>query len=278
MMRTLTEQADGITPPYTVAKMFFAATPAVNRELNESIERHMKRDQSPTYWFRVMRARELLAMYRKDPHGFRKLAGTFRYSIAPQRRAPHRLAVWLAGGGESAFQSCDHLQRDEGRGISALDDPEYFGFRLRSTEEQEHCLLASRSAIGTLTYIAFETRRLHDAMKLSGERFVPLEVTSLVKPAGGPAERVEATRGEVDLHSTGHVFSIHLGELPPGQRQALEFVLGDLGWAGYLGFIRAAKKDETLHIGCSPASRDFFDEVFAEAFQTAEAEPDNGIL
>ncbi|MGA2325990.1 MAG: hypothetical protein ABSH05_06850 [Bryobacteraceae bacterium] len=34
----------------------------------------------------------------------------------------------------------------------------------------------------TPTHIAFETRRLHKAMDLKDERFVPREVTSLVKP------------------------------------------------------------------------------------------------
>ena len=37
---------------------------------------------------------------------------------------------------------------------------------------------ASQAAIGTIAYIAFETRRLHEAMKPKNERFVPLEIMS----------------------------------------------------------------------------------------------------
>ena len=53
--------------------------------------------------------------------------------------------------------------------------------------------------------------------------------------------------------------------LPAGQREALDFVLDDLGWDGYLGFVREEKSSNPLHLGCSPTSRDFFTRVFEEA-------------
>ena len=46
-------------------------------------------------------------------------------------------------------------------------------------------------------------------------------------------------------------------------RKALRFVLSDLGWGGYLGFVEEGK--DNLHIGCSPTSRDFFSSVFQES-------------
>ena len=53
--------------------------------------------------------------------------------------------------------------------------------------------------------------------------------------------------------------------------EALRFVLNDLGWAGYLGFVDKGR--ESLHIGCSPSSRQFFAEVFQEALgKKTEAE------
>ncbi|MEK7750328.1 MAG: hypothetical protein AAB654_00330 [Acidobacteriota bacterium] len=237
----------------------------------EKVERQMERDYSPTYWFRVTRARQLLDMYREDPDGFRKLAAEFRSGAAPERRAPHRLAVWFDSD-DPTFRSCDDLEPEERRDLlGAFDDPDYYGLRLRTTEAtREYCLFASPSAIGTLAYIAFETRRLHEVMDVRGETFVPLEVRSLIKPLAAseaePAESGGEKRGEAILHSTGHVFDIDYGDLPPGEREALEFVLNDLGWEGYLGFIHAADS-RTLHIGCSPSSRDFFDEVFADAVE-----------
>jgi soluble lytic murein transglycosylase-like protein len=265
-MRSLTQQAVGIQPPYTVAKMFFAASPAVNRELYLAVRRHMDRDYSPTYWFRVMRASQLLALYQKDPRGLRLLAAEFRYSYNPKQRAPHRLAVWLNG---DDLGGGDDLDIEYGEGlVRAFDDPDYYGFRFRTTGAGYPASLASPSAVGTLAYIAFETRRLHEAMNIKGERFAPLEVTSLVTPLGSPpAVPDRSGRGACDeiSHSTGHVFDIDYGNVPPGQREALDFVLNDLGWEGYLGFIRVAPDSQTLHIGCSPAAREFFEAVYADA-------------
>lgn len=265
-MRDLTAKADGIPAPHTVAKMFFSASPAANRDLYLALEHHMQRDYSPTYWFRVMRARQLLELYRKDPSAFRAMAADFRYGTGPKRRAPHRLAVWLDG--EELLKTCDNTGRhSEPDILRALDDPDYYGFRLRTAAAgNSQCLLASPSAIGTLAYIAFETRRLHEAMDLRDERFVPLEVTSLARPSASPI----SSDGEPNLHATGHVFDIDYNNLPPGQREAFKFVLNDLGWQGYLGFVRAETDRRTMHIGCSPSSRDFFDEVFAEALDSGD--------
>ena len=68
------------------------------------------------------------------------------------------------------------------------------------------------------------------------------------------------------------------GALPPGRSststtpgcrrrnwRCLRFVLDDLGWDGYLGFVEEGR--DNLHIGCSPASRDFFTTVFQEALE-----------
>jgi hypothetical protein len=69
-------------------------------------------------------------------------------------------------------------------------------------------------------------------------------------------------------HASGQVFDLSVPGLPPGEWECLRFVLDDLGWSGALGFIEepaGAQAQHTLHIGCSPASRDFFAQVFAEA-------------
>jgi hypothetical protein len=49
-----------------------------------------------------------------------------------------------------------------------------------------------------------------------------------------------------------------------GEKQCLRFVLDDLGWNGYLGFIEDPPGSQTLHIGCSPSSRPFFTQVFED--------------
>jgi hypothetical protein len=63
------------------------------------------------------------------------------------------------------------------------------------------------------------------------------------------------------------VFDVEYSNLPPKEREALQFVLDDLGWDGYLGFVEESPKTGTLHIGCAPSVRDFFARVFDEAMK-----------
>jgi hypothetical protein len=51
--------------------------------------------------------------------------------------------------------------------------------------------------------------------------------------------------------------------------ECLRFVLNDLGWDGYLGFVDEGR---SLHIGSSPGAREFFTAVFEEAEAAGAAE------
>lgn len=271
-MLALTEEAKGIKPPYTVAKMFFAANPAVNRPLYEAIQREMDRDFSPTYWFRIMRAQQLLNMYKEDPSEFKELVADYRWEKDPNQRAPHRLALWLKAK-DFQFLSCDDLKREQGHKLAKVfDDPDFFGFQLMKDEigaldppNAEYYLQASQPAIGTLVYVAYETRRLWEEMKPKGEKYVPLEVTSLVRPLDYMERTTSTPRTEEIAHCSGQVFDINDRGLPLGEREALEFVLHDMGWEGYLGFVEDSPNSGTLHIGCAPSAREFFTQVFDEA-------------
>jgi len=66
----LTRRARGIPQDQaTVARMFFSCSPVWNPELYQAIGQQMQRDYSPTYWFRVERAEQLLALDRQiRPH------------------------------------------------------------------------------------------------------------------------------------------------------------------------------------------------------------------
>ena len=145
--------------------------------------------------------------------------------------------------------------------VKALDRPAYFGYLLRLDYSE-----ASPSAMGTLMYVAFETRRLFEEMHPHGEKFQPLPVTALVEPADG----LRISGKEASSHGSGHVFDIDYAGLPPGELECLRFVLDDLGWDGYLGFIEDGM--DSLHIGCSPSERRFFATVFEEAMGTEKAE------
>lgn len=279
-MMELTRRARGIPKDeLTVPRMFFSASPAWNRELYEAVQQQMQRDYSPTYYFRILRAQELLAMYRRDPREFTALAQQFRSDFAGTgmnpNRAPHRLSVWLKRN-DMLFQSCEQIRAASGKSLAkALNQPEHFGYSLNITPETpadlESFQHAAPSAIGTLTYIAYETRRLFDEMKPKGEKFKPIPVVSLVAPQ---EYLVKLNQREALAHCTGQVFDIDYSSLHPKEVEALRFVLNDLGWGGYLGFVDEGR--EGMHIGCSPSSREFFTGVYQEAMgikAKAGAEP-----
>ena len=229
------------------------------------------RDYSPTYWFRVMRAQQLLQIWREDPQGFRAKAAYYRSETHDGPRAPHRLAVWLKSG-DIVYHSAGDILSDS-RLVRAPDDPDYLGYQLRlkgpnaigalDPGRLDYYLRASPAALGALAYIAYETRRLHES--LGGRGFRPLEVVSLVKPMeyrdrlGGGQDQSEFLS-----HCTGEVFDIDISDLPAEQREALEFVLDELGWNGYLGFVEEAPGSGRIHIGPSPAGRDFFARIYEE--------------
>jgi hypothetical protein len=264
-MQGLTRSARGIQKDdVTVPRMFFSCSPAWNRELFQAIQQQMQRDYSPTYYFRVMRAEQLLALYRRDPIAFATLSSQYKSDFAAAAgRAPHRLSVWLRRD-DLVFHSGDDIRMDAGkRLVHALDRPAFFGYSLNlapdSAANIESYSQASPAAVGTLMYIAFETRRLDEALKPKGEKFLPLPVSSLVESQDSARE---AGR-EALAHSSGQVFDVDYSGLPPGELECLRFVLDDLGWDGYLGFIDEGR--DSLHIGCSPSTREFFATVFHEA-------------
>jgi hypothetical protein len=245
--------------PITVARLFFTASPVHNRDIYERIKEHMLRDYSPTYYFRIRRAEELLQLYTEDPGAFKDLIEDYKNPGDPTKRANDRLSVWLKPQ-DLVYKSADDLRREEGHSLARVESrPAFYGFQLHpdigswDAKNRDAYRLASPSAIGTLAYISFETRRLFDAMKPKGERFEPLEVTALVRT-------LDMTQGELSAHCTGYVFDIAYGDLPPHEKECLDFVLDDLGWNGYLGFIQ--EMTGTMHIGCSPSSREFFASVY----------------
>ena len=261
MMQEITRRARGVpADKMSVARMFFSQNPAWNRELYEAIQQQMQRDYSPTYWFRIRRAEQLLALYRRDPAEFASLAQGYKSDfVTNNARAPHRLSVWLKKD-DLVFRNGDDIRAAMGQKlVKALIRPEYFGYAVKLASDSEYLSEASPSAIGTLAYIAFETRRLYEEMGAKGP-FRPLVVTSLVEPEDYASQR---GKPEALSHCSGYVFDVDYSALPPAELECLRFVLSDLGWEGYLGFVEDGM--DSLHIGCSPASREFFTQVFKEA-------------
>src|SRR5580658_1592805 len=127
-MLELTRRARGIgKDQVTVPRMFFSCSPTWNRELYDAVEQQMRRDYSPTYYFRVRRAEQLLAIYRANPVEFETLFSQYKSDFVATGRAPHRLSVWLKRD-DLVFHTGDDIRTDLGkRLVHALDRPEFFG-------------------------------------------------------------------------------------------------------------------------------------------------------
>lgn len=266
-LQPMTEKIIPADQPVSVAAMFFAASPALHRELYDALQIHMQRDYSPTYWFRVMRAQQLLTMYQNDPAEFKQLFAEYRNDGNPNQRADHRMIVWLKGD-DLLYQSCDDLRRAEGKGLVRIfNNPDYYGFLYQGGDpptgnpaDRNLYQQAAPSTIGTLVYIAYETRRLFEAAN-PADKFVPLQVTELVSTVDQEKRREPGTN--VPVHCTGEVFDLSTANLPPGELESLNFILNEMGWDGCLSFIQ--ESGSTIHIGCSPTSRPFFTQIYQEA-------------
>ena len=259
-MLELTRRAHGIPKDQvTVPRMFFSSSPAWNRELYQAVSQQMQRDYSPTYYFRIRRAEQLLDLYRRDPAAFTALQREYKSEFATGSRAPHRLSVWLRRD-DLVFHTGGDI-RSAATLAPAFDRPEFFGYCLNLDRGRPSA--ASPAALGTLAYVAFETRRLYESLRPRPQPFQPLPVTSLVESE----DALQSSQREALAHASGQVFDIEYSGLPPDELECLRFVLDDLGWDGYLGFVEEGSAN--LHIGCSPSSRDFFTSVYQDAAEAA---------
>jgi hypothetical protein len=265
MMKDLTSRARGIPrDEITVPRMFFSCSPTWNRELYQAIQQEMLRDYSPTYYFRIQRAAQLLALYRRDPEELVALHEEYKNRFASGPRAPHRLSAWLRPD-DLIYRTGEDIRANPGGLLmKAPDSAGYLGYSLQLPPVDSAIAdysQAAPAALGALTYIAFETRRLFEERNAVGETFQPLPVVALVEPED--YARQQLSQHEAFAHSSGQVFDIDTARLPAGELECLRFVLDDLGWSGYLGFVEDGA--DRLHIGCSPDSREFFTNVWQEA-------------
>ena len=268
-------------PLTTYPSVFFSGSPVRRRELYDLVQEHMLRDWSPTYYFRVMRAEQLVSLLPgQSPRNSRRCSPPIAMRMQARTARGASPSGVAFGSDDFSFQSCDDLRSAGRRLVRLPDEPAYYGFEIDRAiasddlPHQKYFWQASPSAAGTLLYIAYETRRLFDLDKPRHEKFVPLEVTDVVYPMDYHGH-LQGSAGEnaidFNAHCTGQVFDLSLARLGPRERECLRFVLDEMGWDGYLGFSQETPSTDMLHIGCSPSSRDFFSQVYEDA--VGEREP-----
>src|SRR5262249_5602338 len=153
----------------------------------------------------------------RDPNEFADMVREYKSDFVTNIRAPHRLSVWLRRD-DLVYRKDDDIKVDAGRHLArAFNQPDFFGYSLKLGSGGDYSSEASPAAIGTLSYIAFETRRLY-AETGAKTPFRPLEVTSLVELEDYAQKK---SHPEAFSHCSGQVFDIDYSALPPGELECL---------------------------------------------------------
>lgn len=261
----------------TVPRLFFLNNPGYNPELFKVIQGDMGHDYGPTYWFRVVRAGQLLDLYRTNPNQYKKLMDENRSTVAGVKRPASRLEMWYSLDG--SYQNLGQLRTaiSSGALVHPPNDPDYFSYVLRTggkdgigaedPANSESYATDPPVVVGTLLYIASETRRGWEQWHPTGEKFVPLEVTSMVRTAAyqKTLHKVNGnSRTEFPSHTIGAA-DISFAKLPPGEAMWLRFVIEDLGLDEYVGCFDEHLAQKTMHFVPSPKQSRFFRAVYDEA-------------
>ena len=218
-------------------------------------------DDSPTYYWRVLAAREIMRLYREDPDELRALDPLHRAKssheevlhppteterIANAGRAPGRL-----GGREL------HPLPDEPARLGFAHDPTLAELapQLDRPKTLYHGLRAE--ALAVLVYIGRRVQEISDATR-------PLLVTSAVRDG----EYQELLRGgnpeaahDYSLHTTGYAFDIRRRYQSGAQAQAFQFLLDDLTARNLIAWIR---EPGAIHITVSSEAEELVDGLLAK--------------
>lgn len=218
---------------------------------------------------------QLIALYREEPAAFVKLFMENQSNFDPERRAPNKLWVWYERE-DLQYQTAADLKiaKNAGRLVPPYNLSDYYSFQLRSIGVKDPTntflyIQASPSAIGALTYISYETRRLYEALGCK-KRYVPLDITSLVRSKEYQRKLAKTNpnaRTEFPSHATGRVFDISYLRLSEAEYGCLRLVLNDLEWIGALDVTRESKASRTFHVGVNPVYDNFFTKIYKEGIK-----------
>ncbi|HJS49719.1 MAG TPA: lytic transglycosylase domain-containing protein [Gaiellaceae bacterium] len=217
-------------------RVFFDTAPDRNGSAHALLAR--LGDDSPTYYWRVLAAREIMRLFRDDPELLQEL------DLLHRAKASHEEVLHPPAETERFADPVDVQRSWDAHSLQPLpDEPERLGFAVDRTMGE----LASRlgqpkelyrglraEALALLVYMTGRVQEISRATQ-------PLEVTSTVRDEtyqellrdGNP----EATHG-YSLHTTGYAFDVRRRYESGAQAQAFQYVLDDLTARGLIAWIR----------------------------------------
>jgi len=208
-------------------------------------------DDSPTYYWRVLAAQEIMRLYRDDPERVQEL------DLLHGSKGSAEEVLHPPSETERFADAADLVRAWESQDLQPLRTGPDLGFtidrtmgelapQLGQTRELYRGLRAE--ALALLVYMAGRVQALSGATQ-------PLEVTSTVRDDayqqllrdGNP----EATHG-YSLHTTGYAFDIRRRYESGPQAQAFQFELDDLTARGLIAWIR---EPAAVHVTVGPEAK-----------------------
>jgi hypothetical protein len=230
-VRELIEEDD-----LTWTRVFFDTAPDRNAAAHELLSG--LGDDSPTYYWRVLAAREIMRLYREDPDRLQEL------DLLHGAKGSAEEVLHPPGETERFADPLEVLRAREAHVLQSLpNDPARLGFRVdRSMGELAPQLGQPRElyrglraeALALLVYMAGRV------LEISGAK-APLELTSTVRD-DSYQELLRGRNAEAasrySLHTTGYAFDIRRDYETGAQAQAFQFLLDDLTARGLIAWVR----------------------------------------
>jgi hypothetical protein len=217
-------------------RVFFGTAPDRSGAAHELLLRFG--DDSQTYYWRVLAAREMMRLYREDRDRLEEL------DLLHAAKGSAEEVLHPPSETERFADAADLQEAWAGNVLHPLpDDPDRLGFSIDPTMGELAPQLGQTTslyrslraeALAVLVYMGTRVRALSGATR-------PLEVTSTVRDdsyqqllrSGNP----EATHG-YSLHTTGYAFDIRRRYESGAQAQAFQFLLDDLTARNLIAWIR----------------------------------------
>ena len=221
------------------ARLYFDSSPARHRQAWEQLASFG--DDSQTYYWRVLAAREIMRLFRENPAELDRLA-------ALHGRGPSAELVLHPPGVAERFAEPNDLQAALDRGVLATlpKDPARLYFRIRPKRAS-----ASPSVFRSLTpqaadLLGYGAAEVH---KLSGDP-TPLTVTQAAYDEAS-ARATPGAAPHASIHASGNSFDVRRQYGSCAQAEALQWTLERLEALGLITWMR----DKTvIHVTVSPNS------------------------
>jgi hypothetical protein len=217
------------------ARVFFDTAPDHNGAAHRLLSR--LGDDSPTYYWRVLAAREIMRLYRDDPERLQELdlLHAAKGSAEEVLHPPSQTTRFV--------DSVDIQRAWDEHVLQKLPNDPALGFRVDPTlgelasrlgQQRELYRGLRAEALAVLVYVGRRVREISGAAQ-------PLEITSAVRDDEYQEllrdDNPEAAHG-YSLHTTGYAFDVRRRYQSGAQAQAFQFLLDDLAARNLIAWLR----------------------------------------